>query len=123
VTWDTGKHAELLGASAPPNMPRPDGAFAAHIKPTNIWWSRNDDIILAQKRILDKFDKYLRGLEDDFATNGFWTTDPSHLGTHRNAFIEALDKAFKGVNSTATAKTALQKIRTRILNNEFVTNT
>ena len=89
---------------------------AAHIVPSETFsWLKG-----AQRLELQRIQKLIRdeGLSN-LAVNGFWARS-GHLGTHKAKYIKELIDEFSGVLSKDDAIEALNRLRTRIMNGEFV---
>ncbi|PHQ33170.1 polymorphic toxin-type HINT domain-containing protein [Rhodopirellula bahusiensis] len=89
---------------------------AAHIVPSEMFsWVK-----AAERLELQRIQKLLRdtGLSNS-AINGFWAR-AGHLGTHKAKYITELVDEFQGVVSKPDAIDALNRLRGRILNGEFV---
>ncbi len=109
-----GKSLEAAGQA------RPEGAAAAHIVPTGNFSQRSESVRNAISTAQAKFNKFLGGDARNGASNGFWSKDSTHAGTHTDKFFSALGEAFKDVASKKDAEDAIALIRKRIEDGEFL---
>jgi hypothetical protein len=116
----TGSHSRQLADDLIENAgPRPPGFQAAHLVPTNNFTKRAADVQKAIKTAQAKFDKFLSPELRDKTINGFWA-EAGHAGTHTDKFFRELGKAFRGVNSEASANRALSSLWKRVERGDFL---